>query len=54
MFNNFWHFKQAFQAQSEFSQQQSWYSGMVTNQQIVTMSEAQKTISDVSLYKYLL
>ncbi|XP_038136493.1 nebulin-related-anchoring protein isoform X1 [Cyprinodon tularosa] len=38
---------QAFQAQSEFSQQQSWYSGMVTNQQIVTMSEAQKTISDV-------
>ncbi|XP_021167754.2 nebulin-related-anchoring protein isoform X4 [Fundulus heteroclitus] len=38
---------QAFQSQSEFSQQQTWYSGMVTNQEIVTMSEAQKTISDV-------
>ncbi|KAM4526408.1 nebulin-related-anchoring protein isoform 2-T2 [Fundulus diaphanus] len=38
---------EAFQSQSEFSQQQSWYSGMMTNQEIVTMSEAQKTISDV-------
>ncbi|XP_023197022.1 nebulin-related-anchoring protein isoform X1 [Xiphophorus maculatus] len=39
---------QAFQSQSEFSQQQQkWYSGMVTNQEIVTMSQAQKTISDV-------
>ncbi|MEQ2254370.1 hypothetical protein ILYODFUR_003085 [Ilyodon furcidens] len=38
---------EAFQSQSEFSQQQTWYSGMVTNQEIVTMSEAQKTISDV-------
>ncbi|XP_054454596.1 nebulin-related-anchoring protein isoform X2 [Anoplopoma fimbria] len=38
---------QAFQSQSEFSQQQSWYSGMVTNQEIVTMSQAQKTINDV-------
>ncbi|XP_016517372.1 nebulin-related-anchoring protein isoform X5 [Poecilia formosa] len=39
---------QAFQSQSEFSQQQqTWYSGMVTNQEIVTMSQAQKTISDV-------
>ncbi|XP_044033613.1 nebulin-related-anchoring protein isoform X3 [Siniperca chuatsi] len=38
---------QAFQSQSEFSQQQTWYSGMVTNQKIVTMSQAQNTISDV-------
>nr|XP_046233672.1 nebulin-related-anchoring protein isoform X3 [Scatophagus argus] len=38
---------QAFQSQSEFSQQQTWYSGMVTNQKTVTMSQAQKTISDV-------
>ncbi|XP_078135987.1 nebulin-related-anchoring protein [Sander vitreus] len=38
---------QAFQSKSEFSQQQTWYSGMVTNQEIVTMSQAQKTISDV-------
>ncbi|KAM7370772.1 hypothetical protein PAMP_010293 [Pampus punctatissimus] len=38
---------QGFQSQSEFSQQQTWYSGMVTNQEIVTMSQAQKTISDV-------
>ncbi|XP_047466049.1 nebulin-related-anchoring protein isoform X2 [Mugil cephalus] len=37
---------QAFQSQSEFSQQQTWCSGMVTNQQIVTMSQAQKIISD--------
>ncbi|XP_053196690.1 nebulin-related-anchoring protein isoform X1 [Scomber japonicus] len=40
-------FKQAFQSQSEFSQQQTWYSGMVTNQEVVTVSQAQKTISDV-------
>ncbi|XP_070707449.1 nebulin-related-anchoring protein isoform X2 [Pempheris klunzingeri] len=39
---------EAFQSQSEFSQQQAYsYSGMVTNQEIVTMSQAQKTISDV-------
>ncbi|XP_072229373.1 nebulin-related-anchoring protein isoform X3 [Leuresthes tenuis] len=37
---------QAFQSQTE-SQQQSWYSGMVTNQEIVTMSQSQKTMSDV-------
>uniref|UniRef100_A0A3B4B4G4 LIM zinc-binding domain-containing protein n=1 Tax=Periophthalmus magnuspinnatus TaxID=409849 RepID=A0A3B4B4G4_9GOBI len=29
------------------SQQQQWYSGMVTNQEIITMSQAQKNISDV-------
>ncbi|XP_042079220.1 nebulin-related-anchoring protein isoform X1 [Haplochromis burtoni] len=39
--------QQAFQSQSEFSQQQTWYSGMVSNQEIVTMSQAQNTISDV-------
>lgn len=39
--------KQAFQSQSEFSQQQTWYSGTVTNQEVVTMSQAQ-TVSDVS------
>ncbi|KAM8836590.1 nebulin-related-anchoring protein [Spinachia spinachia] len=38
---------QAFQSQSEFSQQQTWYSGMVTNQEVVTVSQAQKTLSDV-------
>ncbi|XP_008275812.1 nebulin-related-anchoring protein [Stegastes partitus] len=38
---------QAFKSQSEFSQQMTMYSGMVTNQEIVTMSQAQKTISDV-------
>ncbi|KAJ0015993.1 hypothetical protein NQD34_014283 [Periophthalmus magnuspinnatus] len=39
---------QAFQSRSEFSQQQQqWYSGMVTNQEIITMSQAQKNISDV-------
>lgn len=38
---------EAFQSQSQFSQQQTWYSGTVTNQEIVTMSQAQKTISDV-------
>ncbi|XP_076743628.1 nebulin-related-anchoring protein isoform X3 [Maylandia zebra] len=37
----------ASQSQSEFSQQQTWYSGMVSNQEIVTMSQAQNTISDV-------
>lgn len=41
--------KQAFQSQSEFSQQQTWFSGSVTNQKIVTMSQAEQTISDVSL-----
>ncbi|XP_065805934.1 nebulin-related-anchoring protein isoform X1 [Labrus bergylta] len=39
---------QAFKSQSEFSQQQTWYSGTVTNQEVVTMSQAQKTISDVN------
>ncbi|XP_017293968.1 nebulin-related-anchoring protein [Kryptolebias marmoratus] len=38
---------QAFQSQSEFSQQQAWYSGTVTNQEVVTMSQAQKSISDM-------
>ncbi|KAK7919568.1 hypothetical protein WMY93_010852 [Mugilogobius chulae] len=39
---------QAFQSRSEFSQQQQqWYSGMVTNQEIITVSQAQKNISDV-------
>uniref|UniRef100_UPI003AAD81BA nebulin-related-anchoring protein n=1 Tax=Centroberyx gerrardi TaxID=166262 RepID=UPI003AAD81BA len=38
---------QAFQSQSEYSEQQTWYSGMVTNQEIVRVSQAQKTISDV-------
>ncbi|XP_075948940.1 nebulin-related-anchoring protein [Anarhichas minor] len=38
---------QTFQSQSEFSQQQSWYSGMVTNQEVVTMSQAEKTLNDV-------
>lgn len=47
------YFKQSFQSKSEFSQQQTWYSGMVTNQEIVTMSQAQKTISDVSTYTVL-
>lgn len=41
--------KQAFQSQSEFSQQQTWFSGSVTNQKTVTMSQAEQTISDVSL-----
>ncbi|XP_068162004.1 nebulin-related-anchoring protein isoform X2 [Antennarius striatus] len=36
---------EAFQTQSEFSQQQTWHSGMVTNQKIVSMSQAQKTIT---------
>ncbi|KAM3592405.1 uncharacterized protein V6R79_018167 [Siganus canaliculatus] len=39
---------QAFQSQSEFSQQQTYYSGMVANQKIVTMSQSQKTISDMA------
>ncbi|XP_061611448.1 nebulin-related-anchoring protein isoform X1 [Phyllopteryx taeniolatus] len=38
---------QAFKSQSEFSQQQTWYSAMVTNQEMVTMSQAQTNISDV-------
>lgn len=38
---------QAFQSKSEFSQQQTWYSGSVTSQEIVTSSQAQKNISDV-------
>ncbi|KAM3592402.1 uncharacterized protein V6R79_018167 [Siganus canaliculatus] len=41
---------QAFQSQSEFSQQQTYYSGMVANQKIVTMSQSQKTISDQMAY----
>lgn len=40
--------KQAFQCQSEFSQQQMWYSGTVTNQKTVTTAETENTISDVS------
>ncbi|KAM3592408.1 uncharacterized protein V6R79_018167 [Siganus canaliculatus] len=39
---------EAFQSQSEFSQQQTYYSGMVANQKIVTMSQSQKTISDMA------
>ncbi|XP_033975789.1 nebulin-related-anchoring protein isoform X1 [Trematomus bernacchii] len=39
--------QQAFQSESEFSQQQMWYSGQVTNQEIVTMSQAQQSSSDV-------
>lgn len=39
---------EAFQSKSEFSQQQqTWYSGMVSNQEIITMSQAQKNLSDV-------
>ncbi|KAM3592403.1 uncharacterized protein V6R79_018167 [Siganus canaliculatus] len=41
---------EAFQSQSEFSQQQTYYSGMVANQKIVTMSQSQKTISDQMAY----
>eukprot|EP00066_Takifugu_rubripes_P015396 XP_011604662.1 PREDICTED: nebulin-related-anchoring protein isoform X3 [Takifugu rubripes] len=37
---------EAFQSQSEFSQQQMWYSGTVTNQKIVTTSQTENTISD--------
>ncbi|KAI4872815.1 hypothetical protein NFI96_016128 [Prochilodus magdalenae] len=33
--------------QSEFSEQQTWYSGSTTSQEIVRVSQAQKTISDV-------
>uniref|UniRef100_A0A669BAL5 Nebulin-related anchoring protein n=1 Tax=Oreochromis niloticus TaxID=8128 RepID=A0A669BAL5_ORENI len=44
-------YKRAFQSQSEFSQQQTWYSGMVSNQEIVTMSQAQNTISDLEYKK---
>ncbi|XP_068610863.1 LOW QUALITY PROTEIN: nebulin-related-anchoring protein [Brachionichthys hirsutus] len=42
----------ASQSQSEFSQQQTWYSGMVTNQKIVSMSQAQKAISGVTFSKW--
>ncbi|XP_076007991.1 nebulin-related-anchoring protein isoform X2 [Genypterus blacodes] len=38
---------QAFHSQSQFSEQQTWYSGMVTNQEIVRVSQAQNSISDV-------
>ncbi|XP_058476923.1 nebulin-related-anchoring protein isoform X1 [Solea solea] len=38
---------QAFHSQSEFSQQQTWYSGMVSSQAIEMSSQAQKAISDV-------
>ncbi|XP_056153410.1 nebulin-related-anchoring protein isoform X2 [Lampris incognitus] len=38
---------QAYQSQSEYAAQQTWYSGMVTNQEIVRVSQAQNTISDV-------
>ncbi|KAG9267895.1 nebulin-related-anchoring protein [Astyanax mexicanus] len=37
---------QAYQS-SGFSEQQTWYSGSVTSQEIVRVSQAQKTISDV-------
>ncbi|XP_057682974.1 nebulin-related-anchoring protein isoform X1 [Corythoichthys intestinalis] len=37
---------QAFKSQSEFSQEQTWY-GMVTSQEMVTMSQAQMNVSDV-------
>ncbi|XP_066519159.1 nebulin-related-anchoring protein [Hoplias malabaricus] len=33
--------------QSGFSEQQTWYSGSVTSQEMVRMTQAQKTISDV-------
>uniref|UniRef100_A0A3Q1GTL3 Nebulin-related anchoring protein n=1 Tax=Acanthochromis polyacanthus TaxID=80966 RepID=A0A3Q1GTL3_9TELE len=32
---------------NQMASQQTWYSGMVTNQEIVTMSQSQKNISDV-------
>uniref|UniRef100_A0A3Q3BP25 Nebulin-related anchoring protein n=1 Tax=Haplochromis burtoni TaxID=8153 RepID=A0A3Q3BP25_HAPBU len=32
---------------NQMASQQTWYSGMVSNQEIVTMSQAQNTISDV-------
>ncbi|CAB1434501.1 unnamed protein product [Pleuronectes platessa] len=38
---------QTFQSQSEFSQQQTWYSGTVSSQDIVTMSQEQKALMDV-------
>ncbi|XP_067100527.1 nebulin-related-anchoring protein [Osmerus mordax] len=37
--------QQAYQA--EFAEQQTWYSGTVTNQEMVTMSQTQKSSSDV-------
>ncbi|XP_030629117.1 nebulin-related-anchoring protein isoform X2 [Chanos chanos] len=33
--------------QAEFAEQQSWYSGSVTSQEIIRVTQAQKTISDV-------
>lgn len=45
--------EQAFQSQSEFSQQQMWYSGTVTNQKIVTTSQTENTISGVSFLRLL-
>lgn len=41
--------QQAFQSRSEFSQQQMWYSGTVSNQQIVTTSQTENAINDVRL-----
>ncbi|AWP17737.1 Nebulin-related-anchoring protein [Scophthalmus maximus] len=38
---------QAFKSQSEFSQQQTWFSGSVSSQEVVTMSQGQQAISDV-------
>ncbi|CAJ1081016.1 nebulin-related-anchoring protein isoform X1 [Xyrichtys novacula] len=40
---------QAFKSQSEFSHQQTWSSSTMTNQEMVTMSQSQKTLSDVQL-----
>ncbi|KAK2884741.1 hypothetical protein Q8A73_021215 [Channa argus] len=39
---------ETFQSQSEFAQQQMWYSGMVTNQEVVTMSQAQTAVSNAN------
>uniref|UniRef100_A0A3B4VIL5 Nebulin-related anchoring protein n=1 Tax=Seriola dumerili TaxID=41447 RepID=A0A3B4VIL5_SERDU len=39
--------EKALLAKQMASQQQTWYSGMVTSQEIVTMSQAQKAVSDV-------
>uniref|UniRef100_A0A8C5HIM0 LIM zinc-binding domain-containing protein n=1 Tax=Gouania willdenowi TaxID=441366 RepID=A0A8C5HIM0_GOUWI len=43
----FFMLKQAFQSQSEFSQQQTWYSGTVTNQEMMT----QQMIADLEYKK---
>lgn len=48
--NKFELFQQAFQSRSDFSQQQQWYSGTVTNQTIVTTCQTENTINDVSLH----